>query len=85
MDLARRGIARHVCSVEEARPICRLWYCRVGACSFASAAQNIRKEERSNSIGLTPHLQALSLPEDPSHTVLRRELEERLERKIAGP
>ena len=45
MDLARRGIARHVYSAEEARPICRLWYCRVGACSFASAAQNIRKED----------------------------------------
>ena len=43
------------------------------------------RKKRSKSIGLTPHLPALSLPEDPSHTVLRRELEERLERKIAGP
>ena len=37
------------------------------------------------SIDLTPHPPALSLPEDPSHTVLRRELGERLERKTAEP
>ena len=28
-----------------ARLICRLLYCRVGTCSFASAVQNIRKED----------------------------------------
>ena len=78
MDLARRGIARHVYSAEEARPICRLLFRERGA---------KHPEGRSNqkSIGLTPHPPALNLPEDPSHTVLRSEPEGRPERTIAGP
>ena len=42
-----------------------------------------RTDQKSN--GLTPHLLALSLLEDPLHKVLKPELGERPERRTAEP